>query len=206
MPLPDFDLSPLEFGAPLKQKPSAETLELLFHRRSSPAPNLGLPAPTEAEMDLLIKIGFRVPDHGKLGPWRILRFTRQSKDTLVEALTRMAEDRGDKKAVGALMKLAIPPEALLVISSPVKPYRKPLWEQQLSGAAVCQNLLIAAGALGYGATWITDWYSYDAQSRELLGIGEDEEIAGWIFLGTATEVPLERERPDYASRVTFWRP
>ncbi len=200
----DFDQTPIAFGQPLPQKPSTETLDLLFHRRSAPAPTLGLPAPSPEEMDLLIQIGFRVPDHGKLGPWRIVRFTPVAKAALVEKLKTLAEARGDKKAVGALMKLSIPPEALLVISCPDQPYKKPLWEQQLSSAAVCQNLLIAAGAMGYGANWITDWYSYDEEAKAILGVGEEENIAGWIFLGTPTEPPLERERPDYETRVSWW--
>ena len=205
MPLPDFDHTPLEFGQPVEQKPSVETLDRLFHRRSAPAPTLGMPAPSAEEMDMLIQIGFRVPDHGKLGPWRIVRFTPDSKAKLVDKLGALAESRGDKKAVGALLKLSTPPEALLVISSPVFPYRKPLWEQQLSAAAVCQNLLIAAGAMGYGANWITDWYSYDDEAKALLGLTEGENVAGWVFLGTPSEPPLERERPDYGSRVSWWQ-
>jgi len=199
-----FDTTPHEFGKPLPQKPSDDVLEALFNRRSTPAPTLGLPAPSPEQMDLLIRIGLRVPDHGKLGPWRIVRFTTDSKAKLVAKLTALAEARGEKKAVGALQKLSIPPEALLVISSPVFPYRKPLWEQQLSAAAVCQNLLIAAGAMGYGANWITDWYSYDDAAKAILGLKDGENVAGWIFLGTPTEAPLERERPDYDSRVSWW--
>ncbi|MGA9657594.1 MAG: nitroreductase [Asticcacaulis sp.] len=199
-----FDQTPPEFGAPLPQKQSNDTLDILFHRRSAPAPTLGLPAPSSEEMDLLIKIGFRVPDHGKLGPWRIVRFTPDAKAELVDKLKTLAESRGDKKSAGALLKMSMPPEALLVISSPVYPYKKPLWEQQLSAAAVCQNLLIAAGAMGYGANWITDWYSYDDEATALLGLREGEQVAGWIFLGTASEVPLERERPDYDERVSWW--
>jgi len=204
MPFPDFDQTPIEFGQPVPQKKSAEVLDALFHRRSAPAPTLALPAPSEEEMDLLIRIGFRVPDHGKLGPWRIVRFTTGSKARLVEKLKALAESRDDRKAVGALQKLSIPPEALLVISSPVFPYKKPLWEQQLSAAAICQNLLIAAGAMGYGANWITDWYSYDEEARSLLGLTEGENVAGWILLGTPSEPPLERERPDYDSRISWW--
>ncbi len=205
MPLPDFDTTPIEFGQPVEQKPSVEVLDRLFHRRSAPAPTLGLPAPSAEEMELLIQIGFRVPDHGKLGPWRIVRFTPESKAALVEKLHALAESRDDKKAVGALMKMSIPPEALLVISSPVFPYKKPLWEQQLSAAAVCQTLLIAAGAMGYGANWITDWYSYDDEAKAILGLTEGENVAGWVFLGTPSEPPLERERPDYGTRVSYWQ-
>lgn len=199
-----LDLSPIEFGAPLPVTASPDTLRFLLSRRSAPAPTLGLPAPSEDEMALLIKIGFRVPDHGKIGPWRIIRFTPQSKAALVEKLKALAESRDDKKAAGALLKLSAPPEALLVIYSPVKPHKIPEWEQTGSAFAICQNLLIAAGSLGYGANWITDWYAYDAVAKSILGLKDGEEVAGFIFLGTPTETPLERDRPDYTERVSFW--
>ena len=99
MPLPDF--APIPFGAPVEQKPSAEVLDRLWHRRSTPAPTLHAPGPTPEEMDLLIRIGFRVPDLGKLGPWRIVRFTPEPKTALVERLTAFAEARDDRKAVAA---------------------------------------------------------------------------------------------------------
>lgn len=204
MPLSDSRFPHHEFGQPIPQTPSPEVLEFLWNRRSASAPQLGLPAPSPEEMDLLIKIGFRVPDHGKLGPWRMVRFTPDSKAALVAKLTALAESRDDRKAVGALQKLSIPPEALLVISSPVVPYKKPLWEQQLSAAAICQNLLIAAGAMGYGANWITDWYSYDDEARAILGLTEGENVAGFVLLGTPSEPPLERERPDVDSRISWW--
>ncbi|WAC48178.1 nitroreductase [Asticcacaulis sp. SL142] len=209
MSLPDFapsdlDLAPIEFGTPLPLMKSKETLELLLRRRSAPAPTLGLPAPSEDEIELLISIGLRVPDHGKIGPWRIVRFTPESKGHLVDKLKALADSRGDRQAAGALLKLSAPPEALLVISSPIQPHKIPLWEQQLSAAAICQNLLIAAGALGYGANWITDWYSYDAEAKEILGLKDGEEVAGFIFLGTPSEAPLERDRPNYAERISWW--
>ncbi|MDI7773978.1 nitroreductase [Asticcacaulis sp. EMRT-3] len=203
MPLPDP--KPHDFGQPLPQQRSDAVLQALLDRRSASAPLLGLPAPSPAEMELLIRIGFRVPDHGKLGPWRIVRFTPEAKAALVDRLKALADSHGDKKEAGALLKLSTPPEALLVISSPVVPYKKPLWEQQLSAAAICQNLLIAAGAMGYGANWITDWYSYDDEAKAILGLTEGENVAGWIMLGTPTEPPLERERPDYDSRVSWWQ-
>ncbi len=199
------DFMPHEFGQPIPQKPSVEVLEFLWNRRSASAPLLTAPGPSEGEMKLLINIGFRVPDHGKLGPWRMVRFTPANKAKLVEKLTALADSRDDRKAAGALQKLSIPPEALLVVSSPVAPYKKPLWEQQLSAAAICQNLLIAAGAMGYGANWITDWYSYDDEARAILGLTEGENVAGWVFFGTLAEPPLERERPDYDSRVSWWQ-
>lgn len=199
-----LDLAPIPFGTPLPAKVSSQTLELLLTRRSAPAPTLGLPAPSEDEMEVLLKIGFRVPDHGKIGPWRIVRFTPQSKARLVDKLRALADARGDKAQAGALLKLSTPPEALLVVYSPVQPHKIPLWEQMGSAFAICQNLLIAAGAMGYGANWITDWYAYDEEAKALLGLKDGEEVAGFIYLGTPTEAPLERDRPDYAERVSYW--
>ncbi len=205
MPTFDFDRSPIAFGQALPQETSTEVLDRLFHRRSAPAPTLGLPAPSSDEIELLIEIGLRVPDHGKIGPWRIVRFTPESKAKLLERLTALAESRDDRKAVGALQKLSIPPEALLVVSSPIQPHKIPLWEQQLSAAAVCQTLLIAAGAMGYGANWITDWYAYDDEAKAILGLSDGENVAGFIYLGTPTEAPLERDRPNYAERISYWQ-
>lgn len=194
-----------DFGQPLPQKPSPEVLEALFFRRSAPAPTLHAPGPSAEEIDLLIRIGLRVPDHGKIGPWRIVRFTADSKAALVEKLTALAAKQPEPgKAVAALQKLSIPPEALLVVSSPLQPHKIPLWEQQLSAAAVCQTLLIAAGAMGYGANWITDWYSYDAEAKQVLGLAAHENVAGFIYLGTPSEAPLERDRPNYDERIAWW--
>ena len=199
-----FDTTPHEFGKPLPQKASADVLEALFNRRSAPAPTLAAPGPSPEEMDLLIRIGLRVPDHGKIGPWRVVRFTPEAKARAVEKLKALAESRGDRKDAGALIKMSTPPQMLMVVSAPLQPHKIPLWEQQLSAAAVCQNLLIAAGAMGYGANWITDWYAYDAEARAILGVKEDENVAGFIYLGTPSEPPLERERPDYDARVSWW--
>ena len=206
MSLPAFEAAPPEFGQPLPQKASTEVLEALFFRRSTPAPTLQAPGPSAQEMRLLVRIGLRVPDHGKIGPWRIVRFTPQTKTALVRGLTELAQLQPDPaKAVAALQKLSFPPEALMVVSSPIQPHKIPLWEQQLSAAAVCQNLLIAAGAMGYGANWITDWYSYDEAAKQLLGLTEAESVAGWILLGTPSEAPLERDRPNYDDRISWWQ-
>lgn len=205
MPAPAFDHQSIEFGQALPQKSSREVLEALWNRRSASAPLLIAPGPSEAEMDLLIRIGFRVPDHGKIGPWRMVRFTTDTKAKLVEALLPLADAQPDpKKAAAVLTKLSAPPEALLVISSPLQPHAIPLWEQQLSAAAICQNLLIAAGAMGYAANWITDWYSYDPAARAVLGLKDSENVAGFIFLGSLAEAPQERDRPDYSSRISWW--
>ena len=194
-----------EFGTPVPQRPSAEVLDRLFYRRSASATMLAAPGPSADEIDLLIQIGFRVPDHGKIGPWRIVRFAPDARATLVARLTDLAQTQPvPAKATAALQKLAVPPEALMVVSSPQADKPIPLWEQQLSAAAICQTLLIAAGAMGYGANWITDWYSYDDKAKAVLGLAPHEAVAGFIYLGTLAEPPLERDRPDYASRISWW--
>ena len=200
----DFKASVPEFGMPMPQRPSSEVLDRLFHRRSASATMLAAPGPSADEIDLLIQIGLRVPDHGKIGPWRIVRFTSEARARVVARLTDLAQTQAvPAKATAALQKLSVPPEALMVVSSPQADKPIPLWEQQLSAAAICQNLLIAAGALGYGANWITDWYSYDDRARAVLGVASHEAVAGFIYLGTLSEPPLERDRPDYASRVSW---
>ena len=94
----------------------------------------------------------------------------------------------------------------VAVVSSVKPGAIPEWEQLHSAGAVCTTLLYAATAMGYGANWITDWYAYDDEAKAILGLTPGENVAGFIFLGTSEEPPLERERPDAAALTTVWRP
>jgi len=102
-----------------------------------------------------------------------------------------------------LSKLTAPPLTILVVSTPIEGHKVPVWEQQLSAGAVCMNLEHAAHALGYAASWITDWYSYDPQTIELLRLVAGERVAGFIHIGTLAEPPLERPRPDLAAKVDY---
>lgn len=191
-----------EFGQALPPKASSDTLELLALRRSTSAQTLTAPGPSEAELEQLLTLGARVPDHGKLAPWRFLILAGAAKARLVEKLEHLAVELADPvKAKATLQKLAAPPLTLAVISRPVAGHI-PVWEQELSAGAVCMTLLIAADAMGFGANWITDWYAYDARALALLGIGGGEKLAGFIHLGTPAEPPLERVRPDLASLVS----
>lgn len=194
--------APPEFGAPLPVRASPDTLRLLAERRSSTAQTLGPPGPTAEQLHDLIRLAARVPDHGKLNPWRFVVMEGEAKAKLVERLRVLALTQSNPgKAEAALMKLAAPPISVMVVFSE-KPPVKPVWEQQLSAAAVCMTFLIAAEAMGFGANWITDWYSYDAAGRAALGLSENERVAGFIHLGTPPEPPLERVRPDLSTLVT----
>lgn len=182
--------------------PSPAFLDRLATRRSAPAQALIAPGPSEAELDRILTLGARTPDHGKLFPWRFVVLGPQSRARIAEKLTVLAELR-DKPAKdqAVLAKLTAAPVTILVVSAPV-PASKPIWEQELSAGAVCMNLEHAAGGFGYSASWITDWYSYDPQGAALFGVGEDERIAGFIHIGTLAEQPLERPRPEMSAKVT----
>ncbi len=185
--------------------PSAEMQDRLAQRRSASAQSLQAPGPSRTEVEHILKIGARTPDHGKLFPWRFVVLGPQTRAGLAEALAPMAARQSDPgKAAKVLSKLTAPPLTILVLSVPVAGHKVPEWEQQLSAGAVCMNLEHAANALGYAASWITDWYSYDPEALALFGVGAGEQVAGFIHIGTLAEPSLERPRPDVAA-LTTWR-
>lgn len=197
--LPD----PVSLGTPMPQAPCPEVLAFLATRRSASAQTLAAPGPSPDEMDQLIRLATRVPDHGKLTPWRLILLETAPKAAFAAKLEALALARGDTKAVVKLGKLKAPPVGVAVIARP-RHSEIPEWEQLLSAAAVCTNLLYGATAMGYGANWITDWYAYDPDALAILGLEDGERVAGYIFMGTASAPPLERVRPDPNSLVSRW--
>jgi nitroreductase len=182
--------------------PSRDFLDRLARRRSAPAQALTTPGPSEEELDRILTLGARTPDHGKLFPWRFVVLGPQSRAEIAARLAVLVELRGGPaKDQAVLAKLTAAPVTVLVVSTPV-PHAKPVWEQQLSAGAVCMNLEHAAAGFGYSSSWITDWYSYDPQALPLFGVGEGETVAGFIHIGTVNEPALERPRPDMAAKVT----
>jgi nitroreductase len=191
-----------EFGAPCPIRPCDDTLALLAHRRSSSAQLLQAPGPDATQLADLLRLGARAPDHGKMNPWRFVVMRGEAKAALVERLRALVPAQPNPgKAEAALMKLSEPPVTVMVVSAP-REGGKPVWEQELSAGAVCMTLLIAAEAMGFGANWITDWYSYDGAAGELLGLKPGERVAGFVHFGAASEPPLERARPDLSALVT----
>lgn len=184
--------------------PSAEMQTRLAHRRSAPAQSLAAPGPSRAQIARILELGARTPDHGKLFPWRFVVLGPESRAALATALTPLAQAQPQPdKACAVLGKLTAAPVTILVVSSPVPSQKVPVWEQQLSSGAVCMNVEHAAGALGFSTSWITDWYSYDPDALSLLGLIEGEQVAGFIHIGTLTEPPLERPRPDLSAKVEY---
>jgi nitroreductase len=193
-----------QFGAPMPLTSAPEVLAFLATRRSTSAVTLGEPAPGADELDILFRLATRVPDHGKLTPWRFIVLEGEDKARFAGELEALSLSRDDPKAAAKLAKLKIPPLAVAVISSP-KPAAMPEWEQVLSAGAAAATLLYAAQAMGYGANWITDWYAYDPQANAILGLEATEKVAGFVLIGTPREPPLERERPEVAALVSRWR-
>jgi len=195
-----------EFGETLPVEAAPEVVAFLAKRRSASAMTLTAPGPDDAQLADLLRLAARVPDHGKLSPWRFVILRGPSKDAFAEKITGLAADQANPvKANAALRKLTRPPVCVAVISRYI-PGEIPEWEQRQSASAVCMQLLLAASALGWGANWITDWYSYDPRALEILGLHVGEQVAGYLYLGTTAEQPQERVRPDVAAITTEWTP
>jgi nitroreductase len=203
--LPTATLEAPTFGEALPVIPSPQVVDFLGRRRSASAATLTTPGPTPGELERIIALASRAPDHGKLAPWRFVVLQDAAKATFIEKLEAIATDSADRDVLQAkLFKIRIPPLTVAVISRFV-PGKIPEWEQRLSAGAVCTLMIIAAQAMGYGANWITDWYAYDEAALALLGVAEGEKVAGYIHIGTAAEAPQERVRPDAAALTQVWR-
>lgn len=180
-------------------------------RRTIPAAQMGPPGPDAAALRGMLEIAARVPDHGKLAPWRFILFDGESRAAAIAGLTRIAAAAADEKEARARIDkargLADAPLIVAVVSAPVADHPKiPLWEQQLSAGAVCLNLLHAAHAHGFAAQWLTGWYAYDPQAARWLGLREGERFAGFLHIGTPKVPPAERDRPDIEAITTRWEP
>ncbi|HEV7157253.1 MAG TPA: nitroreductase [Caulobacteraceae bacterium] len=194
------------FGDPLPLEAAPDTLAFLARRRSASALTLGEPGPSADQLRTLLGLAARVPDHGKLSPWRFVILEGAAKAAFVAGLEDIANHRPDAaKASAKLGKIAGPPMTIAVVSR-YTPGEIPEWEQRLSAGAVCMMLITAAAAMGVGANWITDWYAYDAEANRLLGLGGNERVAGFVHLGTPSEAPLERVRPEVSTLASRWAP
>jgi nitroreductase len=188
------------------ESPMNESLPLLQQRRSVSPGRLGEPGPGPEDLERLLTIAARVPDHGRLFPWRFVVIEGDARHRLggvVEAAYRADQPAADEGTLARERgRFARAPLVIAVVSR-AKPHVKiPDWEQVLSAGAVCMNLLTAATAMGYGASWITEWYAYDRRVLDALGLESGERIAGFVHIGTAVEKPNERPRPALSDIVT----
>jgi nitroreductase len=187
-----------------------DPLSALRRRRSTPSRLLGPPGPDAGQLRALLECAVRVPDHGKLAPWRFVAIAGDARLALGEFLAARSLER-DPAAAPALvekdrLRFSHAPLVLAVLARLTPGHKVPEQEQLLSGGALCFQLLLAADAMGFGGQWLTGWPAYDAAVAARLGLGADERVLGFIHLGTPREAVPERERPDAMALLSELRP
>ncbi len=189
---------------PLFNHPAPAALDLLLTRRSGSAKAMKAPGPSKEQLADILQAGARAPDHGKLFPWRFIVFEGDGRvragDILAEVL--QAEGEREKQVEEERDRFLRAPLVIGVISSAREMHKVPVWEQELSAGAVCQNILIAATALGFVGNWLTEWYAFHPAVKEKLGLKPGERVAGFIYIGTAKDELEERPRPEMDKIVT----
>lgn len=192
---------------PSRLKDAADRIR---ERRSVRAADILEPGPSESEINEMLKIASRVPDHGKLGPWRFLIFDGDSRQKFGELLRSQFAKTNPDSSEAILerenSRFMRAPTIIGVISKVDPASKIPEWEQILSSGAACQNLLVGASLMGFAAQWLTEWYAYDEVIAKSLGLIENERVSGFIYIGSAGEKPAERGRPDLRSRISKWSP
>ena len=183
-----------------------ETIALLRKRRSV-APHLLMePGPTAEEIETLLTIASRVPDHGRLTPWRFIVIGREAGRRIGETIAAafQADNPGASPETVEFEKnrLARAPLVVGVVSRAAPHVKIPDWEQVMSAGAAAMNIVIAANAMGYATSWITEWYAFDRRVLDALGLAPDERMAGFVHIGRPKEPPVERPRPALADVVT----
>ncbi|WVT74630.1 nitroreductase [Sinorhizobium chiapasense] len=188
-------------------KTEIKLVDYLASRRSIPAFQMGEPGPSKAEVEEMLKLASRVPDHGKLAPWRFIVYRGEERARISAELKKLAlavkPDLSEEMIKVEETRLTRAPVVVAVVSKAAPHFKIPEWEQLMSAGAVCLNLLMAANALGYASNWLTEWFAFDERAYPLLGVNPGEKLAGFIHIGTAMMPPTERPRPELAEIVTW---
>ena len=183
-----------------------DAIELLKTRRSMKPREMTGPGPSPAEIETILTIGARVPDHGKLAPWRFILFEGDARGRAGEIIANVFAKKNPQASSAEIeiekKRLTDAPLVIGVVSF-TRPHPKvPPWEQELSAGASAMNIVTAATALGYGACWLTGWFAFDRDVLEGLGVKADEKIAGFIHIGKVTKPNEDRPRPVLSDIVT----
>lgn len=183
-------------------------LDVLDARRSVPAMQLCEPGPDTAQLLRMLRSAVRVPDHGKRMPWRFIRIEGGARAALGEQLARRSRERDPQASEAAIAKdrqrFLHAPVIVTVVARLGPDEKIPASERLLSAGCVCFALLQAAQAFGFGACWLTGWAAYDPEIRRVLGLSDDEAVAGFIHIGTIRNNAPERDRPDPADLLIDW--
>jgi len=184
-------------------------LDYLKTRRSVGIGFLKEPGPNAAELDEILRIGTRVPDHGKLAPWRLVIIDGEARRAAGEKLAMIAKANNpalDEASLDIERRQFLPAPLTIGVIFSHKPLAKaPEIEQLLSAGSVCFNLLNAAFALGFAASWVTRWYAFDAAAQQMLGAKGGERFVGFIHIGTPSTTIEDRDRPDLSAIVSRWQ-
>jgi nitroreductase len=179
---------------------------LLATRRSVSIPALRAPGPSEDALRDILTAASRVPDHGKLAPWRFILFRGPAAPALGRAMADLAERRegplSEARRAYEEARFTRAPLVVGIVSTARPHFKIPEWEQVLSAGAATMNLIHAAHAHGFAANWITEWVAYDEEAKGLMGIGEGEKVVGFVYIGTPSEVPSDRPRPELSVVVS----
>jgi nitroreductase len=182
-------------------------LSLLATRRSGKPRDLVAPGPDAEQLNAMIEIAARTPDHGKLAPWRFVIVPLDQRDRLAEVITtayRAERPQAARLEIEALEQFAHQaPSLVVLLSSPRIDSHIPLWEQELSAGAAGMNLLHAAHAMGFAAGWLTGWSAYSDAVRDAFGAAP-ERIVGFLFIGSPAKQLEERPRPDLGKIISVW--
>jgi nitroreductase len=188
-----------------------DTSSLLAHlatRRSGKARDMAAPGPDAAQLRDIVQLALRTPDHGKLAPWRIVTVRDDQRAAFAALLKKawVAENPGaagmDLSALDQFAHQA--PTLLVLLSTPIRDSKIPIWEQQMSAGAVGMNLLHAAHAHGFIGSWLTGWAAFSPDVAAAFGADQGDAIVGYFFIGTPTKEPEERPRPEYDAVVREW--
>jgi nitroreductase len=187
-----------------------DALELLKTRASIPSVSLGEPGPDEAQITEILTIASRVPDHGKLVPWRFILYRGEGRKLLGERLAEIRRRKEPGLPAGMYeqdrMRFANAPLVIGVISKAAPHVKIPEWEQVLSSANAAFSIVLAAHALGFTAQWLTSWAAYDEEAKAVLGVKPEEKVTAFVHIGTPKVPPFERPRPALVDIVTEWKP
>ncbi len=191
---------------PSLNRPAPQTLDLLLSRRSGSAKTMTGPGPSADELRTILAAGARVPDHGKLAPWRFIVFEGDGRERmgaiLVKALAASEPNASPARVEQERARFLRAPVIVAVVSAARELIPIPVWEQELSAGAACQTMLIAAHAMGYVGQWVTEWCAYDPFVKNAIGLKAGERIAGYLYFGQPAEPLEERPRPNLESLVT----
>jgi nitroreductase len=186
--------------------PAPAAISLLLSRRSGSAKAMGGPGPSKKQLGQILQVAGRTPDHGKLFPWRFIVFEGKGRERIGAILGEVLEAEGERsrQIEEERARFLRAPVVIGVISSAREMHKIPVWEQELSAGAVCQNILIAVHALGFVGNWVTEWYAYHPAVKQRMGLKSGERVAGFIYIGTPTEALEERPRPDMAKIISYF--